>query len=738
MKDVIRYDNAWYVLATSSRADDRTRTLKQGETFVFFDRFGDIQDIGAGDQGLYHEGTRFLSYFELTLNDDGLRPALLYSTVKSDNSELVVDLTNPDLWDTDPQDLDPKDPGAKDNKRLLLPKGTLHLARSKVLGEGVHYERLLLNHYGDSVLPIRFEFRFEADYADIFEVRGAVRPRRGRKLPPVVTENGVVLGYEGLDGVRRQTRIVFSQKPDFISENHCRYVLQLPPRTPTNLYITVACEYAKTPAVILDYGRAEAASRTEVPLAEKRRITLTTTNEQFNDWINRSAADLNMLISETPYGPYPYAGVPWFSTPFGRDGIITALQYLWLAPWLAKGVLGFLAATQATSDDPERDAEPGKIVHEIRQGEMAALNEVPFARYYGSVDATPLFIVLAGAYYDRTGDRQFLKQIWPNIGRAMDWIDQYGDQDGDGFVEYLCRSSHGLPQQGWKDSNDSIFHQDGQLAEAPIALAEVQGYVFDAKRRAAVLARIFGEEGKAEEWERQADQLKTRFHKAFWCEDIGTYAIALDKDKRPCRVRSSNAGHTLFSGIASTEHAPRLVETLFHPDSFSGWGIRTIARHESRYNPMSYHNGAIWPHDNAIIAMGLARYGYKSEALRITTGLFNASIMMDLHRLPELFCGFDYASGQGPVLYPVACSPQAWASGAVFHLLQAALGIDFSTERPQLRFSHPQLPDYLKGIRVDNLPAGDGVVDFSLQRYPRNVGINVSRKVGDVEVSVRM
>ncbi|MGC1952453.1 MAG: amylo-alpha-1,6-glucosidase [Gammaproteobacteria bacterium] len=721
MKDVIQHQNQWYVLATSSRADDRTRTLKHGETFGLFDRFGDLQHAGTGDQGLYHEGTRFLSHFELLMA--ARRPMLLHSAVKEDNSLLMVDLTNPDL---------------EDGGSFSLAKGTIHIFRAKALRNGVHYEHVHVTHYGEAAVSVALEFRFAADYADIFEVRGVRRARRGEMRPAQVLTQEVVLGYRGLDGVDRRTRVGFSQVPQMIAEDRCCFELHLAPRESADLYVTVACEGGVNPALITDYGQAFAASCATVRTAQERSCAVFTSNEQFNDWINRSAADLQMLISETPHGPYPYAGVPWFSTPFGRDGIITALQYLWVVPELAKGVLTFLAATQGTEVIHEQDAEPGKILHETRLGEMAALGEVPFRQYYGSVDATPLFVVLAGAYYDRTGDSALVRRIWPNIQRALEWIDKYGDRDGDGFVEYARTSSDGLVQQGWKDSNDSVFHQDGRLAQGPIALCEVQGYVYEAKLIAARLARLFGESERADAWQRQAEQLKGCFDEAFWCEDMGTYALALDGEKRPCRVRSSNAGHTLFSGIAAAEHAPQVVAALFHLDSFSGWGIRTLAKNEARFNPMSYHNGSIWPHDNALIAMGLARYGFKLKTIQILTGLFNTSIMMDLHRLPELFCGFDRLGRQGPTLYPVACSPQAWASATVFYVLQACLGLSFSPESPQVRFQYPQLPDYLDGIRMNNLQVGDAVLDLVLRRHRFDVGINVSRKTGDIDISVHI
>ncbi len=720
LRDAIQLNEQWYILATSSRTDDRTRVLKHGETFALFDRYGDIQPIGSGEQGLYHEGTRFLSYFELLVN--GRRPLLLHSTVKADNSLLVADLTNPDLYLAE---------------RRAIPKGTFHIFRAKLLWEGVHHEHIRLVNYGDTTVDIELELRFAADYADIFEVRGVKRSRRGEMSSAQTSDHELLLSYRGLDDVMRRTRIAFSMTPETITGRQSRFRLPLSPQAARELYITIACEGGARAPAVLTYDQARA--ETEAAMAARRQVSIpSTSNEQFNDWINRSAADLQMLISQTPQGRYPYAGVPWFSTPFGRDGIITALQFLWLDPSVAQGALGFLAATQAEEENPAQDAEPGKIVHEIRGGEMAALGEVPFRRYYGSVDATPLFIILADAYYQRTGDRPFLETLWPAIERALQWIDRYGDSDGDGFVEYARRSATGLVQQGWKDSNDSVFHQDGNLAQGPIALCEVQGYVYRAKRAAAKLATLLGHSDYGVALERQAAQLKRRFNEAFWCPDIATFALALDGDKRPCRVRSSNVGHVLFSGIADFTYARQTAETLLCAASFSGWGVRTLANAEHRYNPMSYHNGSVWPHDNAIVAMGLARYGFKGKAMQILTGMFDASIVMEFHRLPELFCGFDRLPGQEPTLYPVACSPQAWASGSVFYLLQACLGLTFSPEKPQVRFHYPQLPPYLHELQLKNFRIGGGVIDLVLRRHARDVGINVSHKEGDVEVAINL
>jgi glycogen debranching enzyme len=727
--EVIRVQDQYYILSTSARVDDRTLVLKHGDAFTLLDRFGDIDAVSRPELGIYYQDTRFLS--RLALRIEGARPLLLSSTIKEDNSALTVDLTNPDV---------------ERDGTVIIPRGTVHLFRSTILWDAVCYHRLRLHNYGRTAVELSFVLELDADYADLFEVRGMRRERRGQMLPVEIHGNELLFAYEGLDSRLRRTRVVFDSP--FANGTGARlcFEVRLGPGMETTHSVAVCCELdsiqrrpavqrAVGPGTLLTYEEA-AGKAAELRAAPHDKPAVVTSNWQFNEWLNRSMADLEMMRTDTSHGPYPYAGVPWFSTAFGRDGIITALECLWYDPGIARGVLAFLAATQADEDDPKRDAQPGKILHETRCGEMAAVGEVPFGRYYGSVDATPLFVFLAGRYYERTADLDFLRSIWPNVERALLWMDRYGAMDRDGFVKYARRSERGLLHQGWKDSQDSVFHADGTLAEAPIALCEVQGYVYAAKAEASALARVLGDDARATELAIQAETLRRTFEETFWCEELSTYAAALDGHGKLCRVRTSNPGHCLYSGIVGRDRAKRVAATLTSESSFSGWGVRTVGAGEPRYNPMSYHNGSVWPHDNAIIAAGLARYGFVGGAAQILAGLFDASLTFDLHRLPELFCGFHRRPGESPTRYPVSCSPQTWASAAVLLLLQATLGLNVSAVDRRVSFTCPYLPPFLEDVRIAGLRVGQGTVDLLLARHEQDVGINVLRRKGSVEVVV--
>jgi glycogen debranching enzyme len=699
--------------------DDSVRILKQGETFVLFDRHGDALPGGRSSAGLYHDGCRHLSM--LTLQVCGGRPLLLKSTVTHDNLVLAVDLTNPDVCREDGPAAD-----------------TVHVFRGKLLREGAMHEIVRLTNHGLDPVRVSVTWRFRADFVDIFEVRGNHRAHRGQLLDPEVGVERVVLGYRGLDGVVRRTIVRAFPRPTSIDHDAIRFEVALAPRQDVALELDVSCEGERQPPAIAPSRwepayRAISAQRAEV---RARAATIVSDNPLFDRWLDRSHADFYMMVTQTEHGPYPYAGIPWYNTIFGRDGIWTALFTAWIDPEVARGVLTTLAATQATQHDDARDAEPGKIVHEIRRGEMAALGEIPFLRYYGTVDATPLFVALAGAYYRRTADVATVRSLWPNIERALAWMDTDGDRDRDGFIEYRRRSANGLEQQGWKDSTDSVFHADGRLAHGPIALCEVQGYAYAARRNAAELARVLGMPERAVQLDTQAELTRARFDQSFWCEPISTFALALDGDKRPCQVRTSNPGHCLWSGIAAPLRARRVGTALIADEMFSGWGVRTVSRLEVRYNPMSYHDGSVWPHDSAICAAGLARYGMKEEALRIFTALFDASVFMDLNRLPELMCGFSRKTEQGPTLYPVACSPQAWSSASVFALVEAALGLDVDAPASRIRFWSPRLPPWLGWLELRGLRVPGGRIDVRVERVGDRCAVTALDREGAVDLVV--
>ncbi|MBX3502515.1 MAG: amylo-alpha-1,6-glucosidase [Alphaproteobacteria bacterium] len=649
--------------------------LKHNDCFAVFDEAGALQ-------GLFHHDTRHLARLDLTI--DGEPPGTTRTRPSEDNTLLLTALRHRQIA----------------------------LSRIRFVWQDCLHERLRLRNAGAAAHRVTLDLAFAADFADLFEVRGHDRARRGETLPASIAADHVVLAYRGLDGRMRTTRLAFDPPPLRLVESGARFELDLAPHTHRSLFVRIACECAPSPGGgrwratarrkgdvedgLLrssstspfrpsgtfplrgkeEFFDARRAARRRLRDALARATAVSCADPAIDAVVQRGIIDLYTLVSELPEGPYPHAGIPWFNTVFGRDGLIAALQTLWLDPGIARGVLGHLAATQAATSDPAADAEPGKILHEARQCEMAALGEVPFARYYGSVDATPLFVMLAGAYLRRTGDIDTLRRLWPNVQRALAWIESRGD----GFVTYERQSERGLRNQGWKDSPDSVFHADGTLAEGAIALCEVQAYVYAAWRAAAAIARRLGEPD-ADRYEARAESLRRAFDTHFFDERLGTYVPALDGERRPCRVRASNAGHALFTGIAWPERAAAVVRGLMEQRSFSGWGIRTVAAGEARYDPGSYHNGSVWPHDNALIAAGFARYGFRREAALVSEAVFAAAAHFKRLRLPELFGGDARRDGQGPTPYPGACSPQAWAASAPLLLLHVAKG-NQADERP--------------------------------------------------------
>lgn len=715
-------EDAFRIRATANATLERARVLKSGETFAIFDRFGDIQSVGEGPQGVYLAGTRHLSRFALLVENQP--PLLLSSTIRRSDSSLVVDLSNPDT---------------SGRLRDSLAADSLLIRRRIVLLDGGCFESMIVRNHSQEVLDVSLTLLFACDYADVFEVRGTQRRARGSLASPRVERDTVYYSYAGLDGKRRGTVLRFEPQPWELHEESATFRLRVEAGRQATLAATITFESpdCREPlGLIHSFTDASAESARRLREIREGCAELSSSNDLLNAWLQRSFDDIYLLTTPTDQGPYPYAGIPWFSAPFGRDGIITAFQCLWLEPDLARGVIRYLAAHQATEEIPERDAAPGKILHERRRGEMADLGEIPFGHYYGSIDSTPLFIHLVGEYFRRTGDRELLLTTFPAVERAIDWMRNNEGHPGGPFLAYSKQSSTGLVNQGWKDSNDAIFHADGSAARPPVALCEVQGYAFAAYESAAMIADVLGRHDIARDCARRAERLREAFDEAFWCSDLATFAIALDGEGKACRVRSSNAGHCLWSGIVDPKRVAGVTRTLMSSAGFSGWGIRTIAEGEPRYNPLAYHNGSVWPHDCSLIAAGFSRYGEKHATVQVLSGLFDAARKFDLYRLPEVFCGLPRTRGGSPTPYPVACSPQAWASGAPFLLLQAALGITVDARRRLVQLDRPLLPPELDQLELRRLRCGDASLDLVLTRYDRDVGVDITRRNGDVQVMI--
>jgi glycogen debranching enzyme len=697
--------------------------LKHDDLFAVFDTrgdfYGDLHAVGPsmGADGLFQDDTRILS--KLILRVQGKVPELLSGEIGRDNVVFTAHLINSAF---------------RDRNNMLIPRAQIYLLRRRLLWKRKLYEALLVKSF--AVEPTAFDLTLDADadFRDVFEIRGLTRARRGKAFEPCPEGDCLTFSYHGLDGHVRKTTIAFSA-PVAIRGQSIVLPVELKPGASRHVLMTIASDG--------DISRPSRAGFFAALKKSKRQAwhhisalnPLETSNTAFDAWAHRAAADISLLVTELETGPYPYAGIPWFSVPFGRDAVVTALQVLWINPSLARGVLGYLSALQAAESSAFHDAEPGKIMHETRKGEMAALREVPFGRYYGGADTTPLFVLLAGAYLKRTNDVKFCCTVWPAIRAALDWIDRFGDADRDGFLEYRCGASGGLQNQGWKDSDNSIFHRDGSLAKGAIALVEVQAYVAAAKRAASEIALAVGEPDYAAALVMQADRLQEAINSRFWCEEIGTYALALDGEKRPCAIRTSNAGHVLYCGVADHKKARLVGRDLMTQDLFSGWGVRTVATDASLYNPMSYHNGTVWPHDCSIVAAGLARYGMSKGAGRIFTGLFQAACHFPDFRLPELFCGFRRHAGEGPVAYPSACTPQAWASGAVFLMLEATLGIEINARTGVVSVKEPYLPDWLERVTVKDLAISGGRATLQFRRQKDGVEVGFTELEGDLHLA---
>src|SRR5665213_3504227 len=683
-------------------ADDlgQLLSIKDGDTFLVADSWGDVL---VGADGLFSNDTRILSRFRLLIGEK--RPSKLSFGLSRDNADFTFNGANLALPPV----------GGR-----ATPRGVIHVERKRCLHDGRLFERLRLTNFGldEVMLPIAFEFG--ADFRDMFEVRGMRRAARGVVTEPRLTGRGVVFGYQGLDSVERSGAVMFSEPPWRLTASRADFMFAVAPGKRTDLYVEAGPGETETP-VRDRFVDAIGGARRVVREVKDRGARLTAADGAFGAWLEQSRADVAVLTTALPTGLYPYAGIPWFSTPFGRDGIITAWQMLWVEPSLAKGVLTYLGSRQAREVSAFGDSAPGKIMHETRRGEMAALKEIPFGLYYGGVDTTPLFVALAGAYLVRTGDLGLIRKLWPALLAAVGWLDDFGDSNGDGLIDYVRGAQSGLTNQGWKDSQDSIFHDDGRFPAGPVALVEVQGYAFAAWGAMAMIAERLGEPG-ADAWRARAEAMRAKVEATFWLEGRGYYGLAIDGDGVLCGPLTSNPGHLLFVGLPNAERAAKVTRRLLSRTFDSGWGIRTLAIGMARFNPMSYHNGSIWPHDTAIALAGMARYGEREGVAKVFGDLFQAATYFEM-RMPELLCGFARESDEPPIAYPVACMPQAWAAGSTFMMLQACLGLTIDAARGEVRLARPSLPAGVDQLSLEQLAVGEACIDIHFQRAGDRIAV---------------
>jgi glycogen debranching enzyme len=696
--------------------------LKAGTRFLCARPDGDLSARELKRVGLYADDMRYLSRFTLSFGQT--KPVLLSHSLESGH-RATVNATNPDL---------------RDLRGAPVAQETLNLRRTLIVEECL-YCQLELHNYGPRTVALPLEIGLEADFADIFEIRGvSTREHRGRALPPRVEDEQVVFSYRAPDGVVSDTVVAFDVPPSGSEADGeratLRWELQLEPRRPVSLLLSVAPSPSRSRRRARDPRRACRRLDAQARSWSEGCTQIDTDNELFQALVDASLRDLHALITPTGDGRLLAAGIPWYVAPFGRDSLLAAYQCLMLTPQLARDTLLVLAGLQARAEEPWRDAEPGKILHELRSGELARLGLIPHTPYYGTVDATPLFVMLAASYHRWSGDLETLASIRLAIDRALQWIDSYGDLDGDGFVEYERRSPAGLRNQGWKDSEDSIVHADGSLAQGPIALVEVQGYVYRAKTEIADLYDAFGEADRARELRRQAQQLGRAFNDAFWNPQEGTFALALDGRKHQVASVTSNPGHCLYCGIVQPSKAAALADRLMAADMFAGWGVRTLSADSPAYNPMSYHNGSIWPHDNAIIAAGFKRYGLTEPAQRIAGAVYDIATHSRDSRLAELYCGFDRSHTAEIVDYPVACMPQAWAAAAPFMLLQAILGINAHAPQGTLEVIQPDLPAWLQRTTLRGLRVGEATVGLAFARHDGVTAFSLVDQQGQVNVTM--
>jgi glycogen debranching enzyme len=689
-------------------------TIKHEGLFMLSDRHGDVTGDGASALGLYFRDTRFLSRLELRV--DGRRPVWLHAEADR-NYSMLVETTVPYESLT-----------AERNRRTE----NVQVSRHRWLEEGMR-EKIHLHNYGSVDRDLEIDLRFGADFSDIFVVRGYEPKHIGAMRAPVVDGSSVHLSYLGSDDVERTLDIEFSPQPDELSAGRATWRRNIAAKSEISIGLSVRPRAGDLMPPALSHVDLDHVYQSWRKTCTRFR----TSNGQMQRYLERAVLDLRMMTTDRDGTLGIDAGVPWFATLFGRDSLITAYQTLATNPELAKGTLQQLATLQGSKVDDWRDEEPGKIPHEIRVGELAATGEIPHTPYYGTIDATPLWLVVYGYVWNWTGDREFVERLWPNALRALEWIDTYGDSDGDGYVEYKRRSGGGLDNQGWKDSFDGIPSEDGGIAEAPIALCEVQGYVYAAKIGAARVARALGHDDVAEDLEKQAQSLRDRFNRDFWLNDLGTYALGLDGSKKPIRTVASNAGHCLWSGIVDPNKAPRLARRLLAPDMLSGWGIRTLSARHPAFDPVGYHTGSVWPHDNTLIAHGLKAYGFNEECHRVINELALAGAHFESARYPELFCGYARGDVPVPVEYPVACRPQAWSTGAPLLMLRSYGGISADAPNKTLQIVRPSLPAWLERAEIIGMRVGRARVDLAFTQHMGTTGVQVLRKEGELDVLVR-
>jgi glycogen debranching enzyme len=709
--------------------------LIRGRTFFVSDRSGNLMPPGAPHVGLFREDTRYLSQIELLVN--GFPPSVLSATTEgayANRVELTVK-------------------GSLPGEGLDIPVNTVFVHREQILeSEGLH-DILQIQNFHSERAHLVVEITYESDFMDIFQVRGIIRGKSGRYFEPLITGTKMTFVYEGLDDRVRITALSFDPTPARISGHTARWELDLEPRSRTQITSTIVTQVlarcslpsgltssSTVPPWMSEHEKVEEhEEKLHLCLIswEKDCTKFRSSNEIFNKMLGTSLRDFYSL--QIPEGPYTTiaAGVPWFAALFGRDSLISSFQTLALNPSLTRGTLRSLAARQGQVECADNDEEPGKILHELRCGEMTATGEVAFGKNYGSVDATPLFIILLSEYFKWTGDRELLEEMRSPLSAALNWLIEYGDLDRDGLIEYRRKTDKGLLNQGWKDSGDAMAHSDGTLAQAPIALIEEQGYVADAFRRAAVLTRLLGDPGQADLLTMRSNELMQKLDQSFWLAEEEYYAMALDCDKRTLSVMSSNPGHLLFTHSINDQRARHVVAKLMARGLFSGWGIRTLSEQEQTYNPMSYHRGSVWPHDNSLIAFGMAGYGYKQEASAILSALFEASLHFREYRLPELFCGNQRHHRDDPVQYPVSCSPQAWASGTPIVILTALLGLKPDASGGELSIVNPRLPEFLTFLEVRDLSVGKSWLDLDFIRQGDRTSCRVVSRRGE-ELAINM